>query len=170
MKALILVGGFGTRLRPLTLSFPKPLVDFANKPMILHQVYFVSMRLFNIKIWLILLMDTRPHGDFMVNGGLVQVCQSSRDPKFVKLHKSPIIYVSSLTHRTAIRLIQLINIWNCWTENTKTLNEQALKEYIFSLKIGESFSQKKYSLCPKSRVTVWLLHNLGKRWFQCKQW
>lgn len=38
MKALILVGGFGTRLRPLTLSKPKPLVEFGNKSIVLHQI------------------------------------------------------------------------------------------------------------------------------------
>eukprot|EP01068_Selenidium_serpulae_P018366 Selendium_serpulae@DN6452_c0_g2_i1.p2 len=38
MKALILVGGYGTRLRPLTLSVPKPLIQFCNKSIVEHQI------------------------------------------------------------------------------------------------------------------------------------
>ena len=36
--AVILVGGFGTRLRPLTMARPKPLVDFLNEPIVVSQL------------------------------------------------------------------------------------------------------------------------------------
>lgn len=38
MKAVIMAGGFGTRLRPLTCNIPKPMVPMANKPMMQHIV------------------------------------------------------------------------------------------------------------------------------------
>ncbi|MBI2794347.1 MAG: NTP transferase domain-containing protein [Ignavibacteria bacterium] len=37
-KAVIMAGGFGTRLRPLTMSLPKPMVPLANRPMMAHIV------------------------------------------------------------------------------------------------------------------------------------
>ena len=38
MKTVIMAGGFGTRLRPLTQSLPKPMVPVANLPMLHHIV------------------------------------------------------------------------------------------------------------------------------------
>lgn len=38
MKAIILVGGYGTRMRPLTTTCPKSVLPFVNKPMVELQV------------------------------------------------------------------------------------------------------------------------------------
>ena len=38
MQAVILVGGFATRLRPLTDNRPKALLPILNRPMIVHLI------------------------------------------------------------------------------------------------------------------------------------
>lgn len=47
MKAVIMAGGFGTRLRPLTCNIPKPMVPVVNRPMMLHIVDLLKEHGFN---------------------------------------------------------------------------------------------------------------------------
>jgi mannose-1-phosphate guanylyltransferase / phosphomannomutase len=47
MKAVIMAGGFGTRLRPLTCNIPKPMVPMVNRPMMLHIVDLLRAHGFN---------------------------------------------------------------------------------------------------------------------------
>jgi NDP-sugar pyrophosphorylase family protein len=41
MQAIILTGGKGTRLRPLTLTTPKPVVPLANRPFLAYQLEMI---------------------------------------------------------------------------------------------------------------------------------
>jgi Nucleoside-diphosphate-sugar pyrophosphorylase involved in lipopolysaccharide biosynthesis/translation initiation factor 2B, gamma/epsilon subunits (eIF-2Bgamma/eIF-2Bepsilon) len=38
MQAVIMAGGFGTRLRPITCNVPKPMAPMANRPMLSHII------------------------------------------------------------------------------------------------------------------------------------
>lgn len=42
MKAIIMAGGFGTRLRPLTLNIPKPMVPLGGLPVMAHLVHLLK--------------------------------------------------------------------------------------------------------------------------------
>ncbi|MFT7139892.1 MAG: NDP-sugar pyrophosphorylase family protein, partial [Sulfitobacter sp.] len=45
-KAVILAGGKGTRLRPLTVSFPKPLVPLGDKPIL--EILLLRLKAFGV--------------------------------------------------------------------------------------------------------------------------
>lgn len=47
MKAVIMAGGFGTRLRPITCNIPKPMAPLANVPMMEHIVNLLKHYGFN---------------------------------------------------------------------------------------------------------------------------
>ena len=38
MKAVLMAGGFGTRIQPLTINLPKPMIPLVNRPIMLHIV------------------------------------------------------------------------------------------------------------------------------------
>jgi NDP-sugar pyrophosphorylase family protein len=44
VQAVILAGGQGTRLRPVTVNLPKPLVPVANRPLVEHQLRYLASR------------------------------------------------------------------------------------------------------------------------------
>jgi len=41
MKAVILAGGLGTRLRPLTNKKPKPMLPLGKKPLLEHLIKWI---------------------------------------------------------------------------------------------------------------------------------
>jgi len=42
MKAVILAGGMGTRMRPLTYVIPKPMLPIGGKPLLEHTIRYLK--------------------------------------------------------------------------------------------------------------------------------
>jgi mannose-1-phosphate guanylyltransferase / phosphomannomutase len=47
MKAVVMAGGEGTRLRPMTTSMPKPLLPIVNKPIMEHVLRLLQRHKFS---------------------------------------------------------------------------------------------------------------------------
>jgi mannose-1-phosphate guanylyltransferase/phosphomannomutase len=43
MKAIILAGGYGTRLHPISLALPKPMAALLDKPLLAHIILVLKM-------------------------------------------------------------------------------------------------------------------------------
>jgi len=104
MKAVILVGGEGTRLRPLTFSLPKPMIPVINKPFLLHMIdwlkrhgiseiilsmgylstaiedYFGDGSRFGVKMWYV--VEDSPLG----TGGAIKNVERFVDDTFIVLN------------------------------------------------------------------------------------
>ena len=66
-KAVIMAGGFGTRLRPLTMKIPKPMVPILNYPMMGHIVNLLKE--YNLKdIVSVLYFQPEVISDYFKNG------------------------------------------------------------------------------------------------------
>src|SRR3989344_4688429 len=59
MKAVILAGGLGTRLRPVTYEIPKPLITVKKKPILNHLIDFFRRS----KVLEIVVLASRAHED-----------------------------------------------------------------------------------------------------------
>lgn len=53
MKAVVMAGGFGTRIQPLTHSIPKPMLPIANRPMMEHTM--MTLKNLGIQEFIVLL-------------------------------------------------------------------------------------------------------------------
>ncbi|MEW6619845.1 MAG: mannose-1-phosphate guanyltransferase [bacterium] len=105
MKGVVMAGGFGTRLRPLTCNIPKPMVPLANKPMMEHIISLLKK--YGIKDIVVILyyqpeiiMDYFGNGEkFGVNVTYVSATQDLGTAGSVKnaakhLNKEPFLIIS----------------------------------------------------------------------------
>ncbi|MDR1522982.1 MAG: mannose-1-phosphate guanyltransferase [Endomicrobium sp.] len=67
MQAVIMAGGFGTRLRPITCSLPKPMAPVANKPVLHHIINLLKKHGFS-ELTMMLYYQTEIITDYFEDG------------------------------------------------------------------------------------------------------
>ncbi len=105
MKAIVMAGGFGTRLRPLTSNIPKPMVPMANQPMMEHIIRLLKENGFDD---LLVMLYYQPEviishfGDGSAFGVKIQYLRPQADlgtagcVKFAEAHlKEPFLVISA---------------------------------------------------------------------------
>ncbi len=67
MQAVIMAGGFGTRLRPITCNIPKPMAPIANEPMLCHIINLLKQHQFK-DLTMLLYYQPEVISDYFKNG------------------------------------------------------------------------------------------------------
>src|SRR5271157_4808460 len=67
MQAVIMAGGFGTRLRPITSNIPKPMAPVANRPMLYHIINLLKKHEFT-DLTMLLYYQPEVITDYFKNG------------------------------------------------------------------------------------------------------
>ena len=80
MQAVIMAGGFGTRLRPLSSNIPKPMVPMANRPMLHHIITLLKKHDFT-DLTMMLYYQPEVISDYFSNGSSLGVTMRYLKPE-----------------------------------------------------------------------------------------
>ncbi len=69
MKAVVMAGGFGTRIQPLTTSLPKPMLPVVNRPMMEHIIIKLKEQLGITEFVILLYFKPETIKDYFKDGG-----------------------------------------------------------------------------------------------------
>ena len=163
-QVLILAGGKGERLKPLTDNIPKPLIKINSKPFLGHQIKYLENK-YQIKNFIIAtgyksklieeyLLDSFSHLNIKtIDSGNVDILTRIRDSKYLLKDNFLLCYGDTLAD---IKVEELFN-FHFQHSGSVTISSYQLHSQFGILKLGEKGLVKKFMEKPK--LNEWI--NIG---------